>query len=157
MNIKVSSQKSKRGSAKRGRFSRDEWKERVRYVLRHLDDPITLQRSPLCRLIALENMAKEKYSESIVPQGRALHELTMSCLQEIEAELNGHTGVAKLKTFAELTRQGIKVTEASRKLGITPEYASRALKRRLVELLTEKLILKLHYRSSAYYKDENLL
>jgi len=90
--------------AKRGRFSRDEWQVRARYVLRHLDDPITLNRSPLCRLAALENLAKTKYSESIVPRGRALHELAMSCLQEIEEELDGHAGVAKLKAFVTLTR-----------------------------------------------------
>ena len=145
MSTEVRNKRSEKGNdVKRGRFSRDEWEKRVRYILRHLDDPITLQSSPLCRLIALENLAKEKYSESIVPRGRALHELAMNCLKEIESELDGHTGVAKLKTFVALTRQGIRVTEASRKLGITPEYASRFLKRRLVELLTEKLILKLH-------------
>jgi hypothetical protein len=133
-----------RNKTKRGRFSREEWQLQTRYVLRHLDDPITLQGSPLCRLVALENLAKEKYSDSIVPRGRALHELAMICLEEIERELDGHSGVAKLKEFVALTRQGIRVTEASRRLGITPEYASRALKRKLVDLPTEKLILKLH-------------
>ena len=36
-----------------------------------------------------------------------------------------------------LTRQGMKVTEASRTIGITPEYVSIALKRNLVELISE--------------------
>lgn len=133
-----------RSISKRGRFSKDEWQLRVRYVLRHLDDPITLQTSPLCRLVALEKLAKAKYSDSIVPRGRALHELALECLREIENELDGHAGVAKLRSFVALTRQGMRVTEASRNLGITPEYASRALKRNLVELLAEKLLLKLH-------------
>jgi hypothetical protein len=122
----------------------EEWQLRVRFVLRHLDDPITLQRSPLCRLAGLERLAKAKYSDSIVPRGRALHELTLECLREIEGELDGHAGVAKLKAFVALTRQGIRVTEASRNLSITPEYASRALKRSLVEFLAEKLLIKLH-------------
>ncbi len=129
---------------KRGRFSREEWHERARFVLRHLDDPITLQRSPLCRLAALENLAKTKYSSSIVPRGRALHELAMTCLQEIENELNGHAGVTKLKQFTSLTRQGKGVTEAGKMLGISPEHTSRYFKRNLVRLLAEKLILKLH-------------
>jgi hypothetical protein len=133
-----------RNRTKRGRFSKEEWQLRARYILRHLDDPITLQRSSLCHLVALENLAKTKYSDSIVPRGRALHELAMNCLQEIDSELDGHAGVAKLKTFVALTRQGIRVTDASRILGITPEYASRSLKRNLVDLLAEKLILKLH-------------
>lgn len=129
---------------KRGRFSKDEWQQRARYVLRHLDDPITLNGSPLCRLVALERLARTKYSESIVPRGRALHELAMACLQEIESELNGHDAVTKLKQFTDLTRQCKGVTEASRMLGISPEHASRYLKRNLVRLLAEKLILKLH-------------
>ena len=78
------------------------------------------------------------------PRGRALHELALECLQEIESELDGHAGVAKLKAFVALSRQGIRVTDASRNLGITPEYASKALKRSLVELLAEKLLIKLH-------------
>jgi hypothetical protein len=131
-------------TSKRGRFSKYEWQLRVRFVLRHLDDPITLQGSPLCRLAALERLAKAKYSQSIVPRGRALHELALGCLQEIECELDGHAGVAKLKAFVALTREGKKVTEASRALGISEEYTSRSLKRNLVELLTEKLLLKLH-------------
>ena len=52
-------------------------------------------------------------------------------------------GTACLPSYS-LTRQGKGVTEASRTLGITPEYDSRAFKRRLVELLTDKLMLKLH-------------
>jgi len=128
---------------KRGRLAVDEWQLRARYVLRHLDDPIALQRSPLCRLVALERLARTRYPDGIVPRGRALHDLTMECLQEIETELNGHAGVAKLKAFVALTHQGMRVTDASRGLGISPEYASRALKRTLVEVLTEKLLLKL--------------
>lgn len=61
----------------------------------------------------------------------------------LEMELDGHTGVAKLKSFVALTRQGMGVTEASRMLGISPEYACRKLKRGLVELLAEKMQLKL--------------
>ena len=51
---------------------------------------------------------------------------------------------AKLRAFVGLTRGGMGVSQASRQLGITLECASRALKRRLVELLAEKLAAKLH-------------
>jgi len=94
------------------------------------DNPL----SPLLRTHKLERLAKDKYPNNIVLRGRTL----------IESELNSRSGVAKLNEFAALTRQGMKVTEASRTIGITPEYASRALKRNLVELLSEKLVLKLH-------------
>ena len=145
--MKVGEDKQKSGvrqNAKRGRFSKDEWRLRARYVLRHLDDPITLQRSPLSRLVALEKLAKAKYSENTIPRGLALREVVLDSLREIESELDGCAGVAKLKAFVALTRQGVGVAKASRTLGITPEYGCRALKRTLVELLAEKLMLRLH-------------
>lgn len=143
--VRAREKKSNTGNnIKRGRLAVEEWQLRARYVLRHLDDPIALQRSPLCRLAALERLAKAKYPKSVVARGRALHDLLQDCLLEIENELDGHAGVAKLKSFISLTRQGRGVTEASRTIGITPEYASRALKRPLIELLTDKLLLKLH-------------
>jgi len=92
--------------------------------------------------IPLERLAKVKYPNSVVSRGRALHDLVQDCLQEIEAELDGHSGVARLKSFVYYTRQGL--TEASRSVGVSPEHASRALKRNLVELLTEELLIKLH-------------
>ena len=144
MGISTNRKKTKVGqNTKRGRLAVEEWQLRARYVLRHLDDPIALQRSPLCRLVALERLAKARYSKSVVARGRALHDLAQDCLQEIENELDGHAGVSKLRTFVTLTRQGTGVTEASRSLGISPEHASRTFKTNLVELLAEKLILKL--------------
>lgn len=131
-------------TSKRGRTTTGEWQCRARYILRHLDDPIALQRSPLCRLVALGRLAKAKYPNSVVARGRALRDLALECLSEIESELDGHAGVFKLERFVSLTSQGMGVTEASRSLGVTPAYASRAFKRTLVELLADKLSIKLH-------------
>lgn len=103
--VKQSKKKRKVGqNLKRGRLAAEEWQLRTRYVLRHLDDPIALQRSPLCKLVALERLAKAKYPSSVVARGRALHDLALECLGEIEEELDGHAGVAKLKSFITLTR-----------------------------------------------------
>lgn len=121
----------------------EEWHLRARYVLRHLDDPIALKKSPLCRLSALERLAKAKYLGSVVPRGRALHDLLQECLLEIETELDGHSGVARLKSFVYYTRHGQGLTKASRSVGVTPEHASRALKKYLIKLLTEKLLINL--------------
>jgi hypothetical protein len=127
--------------ARRGRLAVQEWQLRARYILRHLDDPISLQRSPVCRLVALERLAKAKYPRSVVARGRALYDLLQDCLLEIENELDGHAGVAKLKSFIGLTRHGQGVTNASRALGLSPEHVSRSFKRELVQLLAEKLIV----------------
>jgi hypothetical protein len=129
---------------KRGRTSINEWQVRARYVLRHLGNPIALQRSPLSRLRTIEKMAQANYPHGVVARGRYLNDLARECLEEIENELDGHAGTAKLKSFTALTRQGKKSVEASRILDITPEYASRSFKRTLVILLAEKLIMKLH-------------
>lgn len=143
--VSTRKKKTKAGQEnKRGRLATDEWRVRARYVLRHLDDPIALQRSPLCRLATLERLAKAKYPNGVVARGRVLHDLALECLHEIEAELDGHAGVTRLKKFVTLTSCGLGVTKASRELGITPEHATRYLKRRLVELITEKLSSKLH-------------
>lgn len=127
---------------RRGRLAATDWQSRTRYALRHLDDPIGLERSPLSRTAVVAQLAQAKYPSGIVARGRALHDLLVACLGEIEDALGGHTRVAKLKEFVALTRQGKGVTEASRALGVSPEYASRSLKRTLVELLAERLMLK---------------
>ena len=128
---------------KRGRASAQDWQDRARFVLRHLGDPITLEESPLCQIDVLEMMAQSKYPRGIVARGRALNDLLIECLQEIETELDGHSGVSKLKQFVKFTRQGMGVTEASRQIGVTPEYTCRTFKRDVVKLLTEKLLMKL--------------
>lgn len=122
----------------------EDWHNRARFVLRHLGDPFALQESALSRLPAVDRLAKTRYEHSILPAGRAIRELSMECLGEIEEELGDNPGVARLKSFVEFTRRGMRVAEASKRLGITPEYASRALKRRLVGLLAEKLEARLH-------------
>lgn len=130
-------------SSKRGRPGEIEWLDRTRYVLRFLGDPIALQKSPLCRLARLEQLAEAKYPYGIVAKGRVLNELVIECLQEIESDLDGFDGVSKLKMFITLTRKGMGPARASRQIGVTPEHASRTYKRTLVDLLTEKLLIKL--------------
>jgi DNA-binding transcriptional ArsR family regulator len=79
-----------------------------------------------------------------VAGGRALNDILLESLSEIENELQNQPRLTKLKAFVALTREGKGVTEASRAIGVTPEYASRHLKRLTVELLGEKLKQKLH-------------
>jgi len=129
---------------KRGRTAADEWQRRARYLLRHLDDPLALEDSPICRVTELDRLAKEKYPRSVVSRGRTLHDLVLECLEEIEHELDGHDRISRLKEFIRLTREGKGVTEASRLLGVTPEHTIRTYKRNLVTFLADKLQMKLH-------------
>jgi hypothetical protein len=130
-------------SSKRGRITIEEWQNRSRYALRHIDDPLALEWSPICRLPIIDKIAKEKYRDGVLPHGRALHDFVLLCLEEIEHELDGHQGVAKLKQFIQLTRQGAGVKKASLALGLTTCYVSREFKKILVELFAEKMMIEL--------------
>ena len=130
-------------NSQRGRLSSTDRQVRARYVLRHLDDPIALQRSPLCRLASLDQLARGAYPHGVVARGRALNDLARECLREIETEMDGHVRVEKLKRFIALTREAKGVSQASRTIGISREYANRVLKRQLVELFAEKIQSKL--------------
>ena len=144
MDVKIKNRNQGIGKKKkRGRLAIEEWEKRTRFILRHLDDPIAIQRSPICRLNAIERLAKTEYPNGIVSRGRALHDLIQDCLLEIEQELHDHSGLQKFAQFISLTRQGHGPTKASKVMGVSPEHASRTYKRMLVKLLSEKLMMKL--------------
>jgi hypothetical protein len=132
---------------RKGRLSTEEWQERARDALRHRDDPIWLGRSPLAHTALVEQMAKERYPYGVVARGRAVCDLIVECLEEIEMDLGNSTGVARLREFIQLTRQGKGVKEAGQAIGVSPEYASRYFQHTVVELLADKLMLKMHSQS----------
>ena len=140
--MQIENSANKNSNRGKGRLTNEEWQQRVRYVLRHLEDPIALQRSPLCKLGTLERLAEIKYPNGVVSRGRALRDLIQSCLHEIETELDGFSGINKLKLFIRHTREGEGLSEASRSVGVTPEHASRTYKKQLLDLLTQKLLFK---------------
>ena len=119
----------------RGRKDRHEWEERVRYILRHLDDPIMLQKSPIARLAVVEKRATKTYPNGLVPRGQALKDLVKEWLEEVESV----AGDGPFKNFVLLTTQGEGTMEASRKLGVSPSYVSRTYKKQLVQLLVKRI------------------
>ncbi len=131
------------GKTGRGRYSIENRRLQVRFALRYINDPIALQRSPLCRLSTIEKRALAEYPDGVVSRGRALRDLINECLSEIEQELDGLSGVAKLKLFTSHTREGKGLTQASHSIGVSREHASRTFKRKLIELLTDKMLIKL--------------
>lgn len=131
---------------KRGKVSKLELQGHARYVLRHLGDPGVLQGSPFCKFSKVVELGKEKYPTNTIPNGLALKEIILECLQDLENEMDGHFGMVKLKDFITHTREGKGVAEASRAIEVTPAYGCRTFKRRLVELLAKKLLIKVHSR-----------
>lgn len=133
---------------KQGRLSADEWINRTRQILRHRDDPIWLQSSPLARTALVEQIAKERYPYGVVARGRALGDLLGECLEEIAAELGNSARVTKLKEFIDSTREGKGVKESGKAIGVSPEYASRYFQYTVVKLVAEKLMLKMHLKTA---------
>lgn len=123
----------------RGRKDRHEWDKRVRYLLRHLDDPIMLQKSPVARLAVVEKRANDCYRNQLVARGRALHDLMVEWLEEIESSVGDSASLKQFHDFVVLTRKGIGTVEASRKLKLSAGHVSRTYKRLLVELLVERI------------------
>ena len=107
----------------------------MRYILRHLDDPISLQRSPLARSAVVDQRATETYPNGLVARGRALKDLVGEWLEEIASVV----GDGQFKNFVLLTARGDGTMEASRKLGVSPSYVSRTYKKQLVQLLVERI------------------
>ncbi len=123
----------------RGRKDHHEWEKRVRYLLRHLDDPIMLQKSPIARLAVVEKRANDYYCNQLVARGRALHDLALEWLEEIESSVAGSASLKQFHDFVVLTRKGMGTVEASRELKLSAGHVSRTYKRLLVELLVERI------------------
>ena len=123
----------------RGRKNSHEWEERVRYILRHLDDPIMLQRSPVARSAVVEKRASDYYPNQLVARGRALHDLMMEWLEEVESSVEGSDRLRQFHDFVVFTRKGMGTMEASRRLGMSAGHVSRAYKKMLVQLLVERI------------------
>ena len=123
-----------------GRKGRHEREERVRYILRHLDDPIMLQRSPVARSAVVEKRASDCCPNQLVARGRALHDLMMEWLGEVESSVEGSASLKQFHDFVVFTRKGMGTMEASRRLGMSAGHVSRTYKRLLVELLMERIM-----------------
>lgn len=124
----------------RGRKSQSELEVTVMEALRCLGDPIALQRNSLAKWSGIVTLAERRYPSGVVARGRVLNETLFKCLAEIESELDGQPKVTRLKEFVSLIRQGLTLSETSRRMGISVEHASRHYKRALVSLLTAKVV-----------------
>ncbi len=125
--------------SRRGRKDRHEWEERVRYILRYLDDPIMLQRSPVARSAGVEKRALQIYLNRLVSRGRALRDLVDEWFVEVESSIGEFGSLGRFREFVALTRRGKGTVEASEELGLSVGYVSRRYKKLLVELLVERI------------------
>ena len=111
----------------------------MRYILRHLDDPIMLQRSPVAGLVMVGKRAGESYPNQLVSRGRALHDLVIEWLGEVECSVEESTSLKHFHDYVVFTRKGMGTVEASKNLRLSAEHVSRTYKKMLVQLLVERI------------------
>jgi DNA-binding NarL/FixJ family response regulator len=127
-------------SAKEGMTSLDEWQRRVGHALRNLGDRIVLNRSPLARLAYVERLAKERYSDHILPRGLALREVLIFCVEVIVRDLANEPAMSRACEYLVLLKEGLSCQQISRELGLSREHVSRVYRRKAFELLAEQFI-----------------
>ena len=133
--------KSREGkSRRRNSTSLDLWQQRVSYAVRHLADRDILSDSPLARLRGIQRLAKEHYSNQVLPRGLALREVMTVCVEKIAKDLAGEAPLAKARTYLILTKDGMSCKQIGRELGLSREHISRVIRPKAFQLLAEEFL-----------------
>ena len=98
-----------------------------------------LQKPPVARSAVVEKRASNCYRNRLVARGRALHDLTVEWLEEVESSVGESASLKQFHDYVVYTRKSMGTVEVSRKLKLSAWHVSRAYKRLLVELLVERI------------------
>ena len=118
----------------------DQWVIRVGYALRNLDDRSVLNRSPLARLTYVDRLARERYSNHILPRGLALREVLVECVGRVVNELSKEPGLSRACRYLALLKQGLSCRQISSELGLSREHVSRVYRLKALELVTTEFL-----------------
>lgn len=119
--------------AGQGLKSKDRYRDLVADALCRIDDPSSLRTNPLCRIGAIEDMAKRRYTGSPLSKARALRDVLLVCCERESAEAKD-----PFKTFLELYKQGKPIAKIARKMGRSREHCSRVYRRLAVDLVSDE-------------------
>ena len=112
----------------------------VAYCLRHLNDRIMLNRSPLAKLTYVRKLAKKYYLKHVLPRGLALHELLGYCIKKLTEELGSDPVLGRHCRYLSLVQKGLSQRQISKELGLSREHVSRVYRPKAIELLAEELL-----------------
>ncbi len=132
---------SHRHSAPRGPTRREEYVRRVREALGA--EYVSLSRSPLCEMPGVEALARTQFSHKVFPTASALRVLLDRAYSAALEELNGvdDRRLQQIATYLQLSREGISVTDITRRLGLhSRSYVHREIQRQALELVTEAFL-----------------
>ena len=125
---------------RRKRVSSEMWCDRVWYSLKHLDDLIALNYSPLTRLTYIERIAEEKYKNEALARARALRNTTNLCIDRLLKELENEASSAKEVQYLKLIRRGLNNSQIAKELGLTREHVSKVYRNKTIQLVTQEFL-----------------
>jgi len=114
--------------------------DNVAYCLRHLDDRIMLNRSPLAKRTYMRKLAKKYYVKHVLPCGFALQELLGYCIKKLTEELGNDPILGRHCKYLSLVQKGLSQKQISKELGLSREHVSRVYRPKATELLAEELL-----------------
>lgn len=123
----------------------DKLVDNVAHCLRHLNDRITLNRSPLTKLTFVRKLANKYYVKHVLPRGLALHELLEFCIKRLTEELGNDPVLGRHCMYLSLVQKGLRQKQISKELGLSREHVSRVYRRKAIELLAEELLSVMKY------------
>lgn len=112
---------------------------RVASAVRNLDNLIALDQSPLAKLGFVEKHAADHYQKRLCSRGLALRDLITESLDDIIGETAGN-GLARLHDLLNMLRNGQKISQASRAMGLSREHVSRFYAKQAFRLVTERFL-----------------
>lgn len=120
----------------RGRRPRVSRLSDVRFALRHLDDAIALDGSPIAHAHAVQARADRAFPRRTCALGLALSSILHEILRDIAADLGADS---PLGIIASSLDHGMTQAHAARAVGITEEHLSRHWKPTLLKLVLQRL------------------
>jgi hypothetical protein len=117
----------------------------LRGALRRLRDPEQLQENPLARTSAVRALARERYDGDACPEGRALRDLLVETIAQVDRDLaasgsGGDGETRRLRLVLRGLARGEGIATIGRALGIPPSSHSARLLYRVQHMLVRQFL-----------------
>jgi len=110
----------------------------IDHALRHIDDRSELNQNPLARIAYVQQKAKEGYRGHVLPNGLALRDLLIECIERITRDLvGGEPAQARVCRYLTGRKEGLSCGQISSQLGLSREYVSRTFRPKALMLVAE--------------------
>jgi hypothetical protein len=108
------------------------------FALKNMHDLSALNRSPLARISAVEQIALEKYRDRILPRGLALREILYICVKKIITDTAGEATLERERRYLAMSVRGMSCKAISQELRLSREHVSRYYRKSVLALLADE-------------------